>query len=105
MYLALSDLFWMTGLGLVVLLWWRARGIKDAAYRATRRHCEQLDLQLLDESLVLHSLRIRRGGNGVPILQRSYRFEFSSTGDERYTGTTLLRGRRIVRIEIPPYRA
>ncbi|HEY5717571.1 MAG TPA: DUF3301 domain-containing protein [Motiliproteus sp.] len=104
MYLALSDLAWLTFIGLLVLLWWRGRGIKDAAFRATRRHCEQLQLQLLDDSLVLCAWRFRCGRSGVPQLQRRYRFEFSATGDERYSGYTVLQGRRILRIEIPPYR-
>lgn len=104
MYLALSDIAWCVGIGALVLLWWHGRGIKDAALRATRRHCNELDLQLLDESLVLRSLRVARDERGMLRLRRRYSFEFSATGDERYSGTTLLLGRRVKRIELPAYR-
>nr|WP_246480376.1 DUF3301 domain-containing protein [Motiliproteus sediminis] len=100
----MSDIAWCVGFGALVLVWWHGRGIKDAALRATRRHCDELDLQLLDESLVLRSIRLGRDPGGWPRLRRRYSFEFSATGDERYSGETLLLGRRVQRIELPPHR-
>lgn len=100
----LTELGGLLLLGLGVLIWWRFRETTEGVYRATRRHCEAMDLQLLDDSLVLSGLKLKRRQGGWPALVRCYRFEFSATGAERYQGEVVTLGRRIQRIELPPYR-
>ena len=104
MYLSLSDLLWWFLIALAAYTWWHGRGLKDAALLAVRRYCDKEALQLLDESLVLSGIKPGRGDDGRLCLKRFYRFEFSSTGDERYSGKVEMVGRRIRRIELDSHR-
>lgn len=104
MYLTLTDLAIFLVLGTVAYLWWHGRGLKDSALRVVKRYCDEQQLQLLDEGLVLSKVRIARSEAGLFCLRRQYRFEFSSTGDERYYGTIDVLGKRIQSIKLDPHR-
>ncbi|MEH6823228.1 MAG: DUF3301 domain-containing protein [Motiliproteus sp.] len=104
MYLTLTDLIGFLFLGIVAYLWWHGRGLKDSALVVVKRYCDQQQLQLLDEGLVLSRVRIARSTAGLFCLRRRYRFEFSSTGDERYCGTIDVLGKQIQSIKLDPHR-
>ena len=104
MYLTLTDLAWFVVLGTAAYIWWHGRGLKDKALTVVKRYCDEQQLQLLDEGVVLDKVRIARGESGLFCLRRRYRFEFSSTGDERYYGTLDLLGKRIQSIKLDPHR-
>ncbi|MEH6470027.1 MAG: DUF3301 domain-containing protein [Halopseudomonas sp.] len=104
MYLTLTDLVLYFALAIVAYIWWHGRGLKDSAFRVVKRYCDEQDLQLLDEGLVLNKVRIGRGETGMLCLRRRYRFEFSTTGDERYVGTIDVLGTRIQSIKLDPHR-
>lgn len=102
MYLSLSDLVLIFAAMALVLYAWHAIGLKQKALRAVDHYCKQLDLQLLDQSLVLVSLKPLLTSQG-PAFKRRYRFEFSATGDRRHQGTIELTGSRIQKIHLDPY--
>ena len=87
-----------------VLLWWNAQGVKQIAIKATKDYCKKIDVQLLDDGLVLGGFWVKRDSGGSVYLWRSYNFEFTSTGDERYSGQVILLGRRVDSINTQPYR-
>jgi hypothetical protein len=87
-----------------VIYWLRARDLKQLALQAATRHCENLDLALLDESVVLKSLKWMRNSRGQSGLARCYQFEFTVNGRERYTGEIILLRRRVLSIKLPPHR-
>ncbi|SEK28029.1 Protein of unknown function [Atopomonas hussainii] len=91
-------------LGCGVAWWMRASSLRQAALLAARRRCERLDVQLLDQTIALNQLRVRRGDNGRWYIQRIYRFEFSADGSDRYPGTVELRGARQGTITMAPHR-
>lgn len=82
-------------LAAVVWAWVDALRAREAALRACRRTCERLDLQLLDETVALRQLRLRRDADGRVRLQRCYGFEYSERGNERRQGEAILLGRRV----------
>lgn len=86
------------------IYWLRARDLKQFALQAASRHCESLDLLLLDESVVLKSLKWMRNVQGQRGLARCYEFEFTVNGRERYTGEIILHRRRVLKINLPPHR-
>jgi len=88
----LQSLIWLLAITLVAGFCWQTYQVKPYAVLAVKSKCQQLGLQLLDQSVALKSIRIKRGNNGWPNLMRCYVFEFSSTGDERYYGKIWLRG-------------
>ena len=99
----LMDLFW---LGLLVLFgayWWNAQGVKHRAFTEAKKHCQKMDVQFLDDSVVLKRLRLSKSGGNLH-WQRCYQFEFSSTFDDRYTGEIILLGRQVVKIDLGIYR-
>jgi Protein of unknown function (DUF3301) len=100
----LSDLFVLLIFLTICLHWWNSQGIKQLALRATKTYCEKMDVQLLDEGVVLRGFWVKRDGRGSLRIWRSYLFEFTSTGDERYSGRIILLGRKIEAIQLDPHR-
>lgn len=100
----LAHLFWLTLLGLGIAYWLHAREMKERALIAARKRVQELELEFLDDSVVLHRLRPIRDGGGQWRLLRRYRFEFSATGDERYQGWIELAGYRVRAIHLDPHR-
>ncbi len=82
---------------------WRGLGLRDHALRLVRRHCTNAGVQLLDESIALSRLRLARGRHGRPGLVRRYAFEFTVTGERRYTGLIELHGASLRKIELAPH--
>lgn len=82
-------------LGLAVWIWRDAMRARETANRVCTAACEELGVQLLDETVALHRLRIRREpGRGLRLL-RIYAFEYSHTGYDRRRGTIVLAGTQI----------
>ena len=82
-------------LGFAVWIWRDAMRARETANRVCMAACAELGAQLLDETVALHRLRIRREpGRGLRLL-RIYAFEYSYTGHERRRGTIVLAGTEI----------
>jgi len=84
----------------VVGFWWQTYQIKHRALLAAKKHCQGLGLQLLDQSVVLSRMQLRRSASGSLQLHRHYKFEFSSTGDERYKGMVIMEGSRAGQVDV-----
>ncbi|MGH1461776.1 MAG: DUF3301 domain-containing protein [Neptuniibacter sp.] len=104
MYVDIESLFWLTLIALVIYHWWRSQQVKEIALKHTRKHCKELELQLLDDNINLRGLWLKRDDDGKLKVWRSYNFEFSSTGDERYEGKVVLLGKKITNMELAPHR-
>lgn len=98
--LTLLDLLGLAWLAVLLNHWWRSRDAKAFALLYAAQRCQELDLQLLDQSIVLHKIRLKRGDGGMPQWWREYRFEFSSTGVERFPGSLTMSGYRLLSIEM-----
>lgn len=85
-------------------LWWSAHAVKERALVATRNHCRAMGVQLLDDSVVLRGFWLKRDRGGQMRWRRHYEFEFTSTGDERYHGSTIMFGQRIETIQLATHR-
>ena len=99
----LGWIFFLSLLALLYLFWNRQQQANMQALKAVRRHCQEEAVQLLDDTLELEAMRFRRGPGGWR-LHRNYRFEFSSTGDERYEGRVILAGRHITGLRLAAHR-
>ncbi len=104
MYIDLGDLVWLTLISLGILFWYRSLKARERALSEAKRYCSQMDLQLLDQTIALKGIGIKRGADGWLKLVRLYQFEFSSTGDERYLGRVSMLGQRLDRIETDAHR-
>ena len=86
------------------LYWQSSQKVREIALAATRRHCRDLELQMLDGYIAFHALSLKRDRRGKLHIARGYQFEFSSTGTERYNGQIYMLGRRVESIQLEPYR-
>lgn len=102
--LTLGDLAIALLFSLLLWLWWSAQGAKQLALEATRRYCSSMDVQLLDDVVALRGFWLKRDEVGNVRVWRSYNFEFTSTGNERYQGRVVLLGKSVEAIYLDPHR-
>ncbi|MFZ1830439.1 MAG: DUF3301 domain-containing protein [Candidatus Competibacteraceae bacterium] len=91
-YLLISFLLVM-GIGL--WFWRDSLGARELARAASARACQQSHVQLLDDTVALERLWLRRDHDGRLKCERLYVFEFTDTGHRRQTGSVLLVGWRV----------
>ena len=80
-------------------LWQRGQRAKLQVLQYLRRECGKEGLQLLDDTVQQTGLRWR-WNQGRPLAIRTYRFEFSAAGDDRYPGEVILEGRRLASLTL-----
>ena len=80
--------------GAVILFWFDSMRARERALRIAHSACNRHGLQLLDQTVALSRLRLRRDGGGTVKPFRTYGFEFSIEGGERRTGEVDLLGAR-----------
>ena len=100
----LGDLFIGMLFAGFVMLWWNAQGVKQQALKATKDYCDKMGVQLLDEGLVLRGFWLKRNSAGSLCLWRSYNFEFTTTGEQRYCGEIIMLSRWVEAIKLDPHR-
>ncbi|MDO3381325.1 DUF3301 domain-containing protein [Gilvimarinus algae] len=100
----LTVVIWCFALIAIGYYWWRALQTKDLAFAAAVRHCREMDVQMLDQSVYLRRLWFKRNSSGALSLWRAFYFEFTSTGEDRYSGRVIMLGRRIEAIQLDPHR-
>jgi hypothetical protein len=84
----------------VVALWLKLTGARERAVQEARRQCELHRLQLLDESVGLRAMRIRRI-NGIRRIERGYVFDVSIDGDDREQGRLWMIGNALSGLSLP----
>lgn len=76
---------------------------RERALAVGRRACERYGVQLLDETVQFSRLRLARDEEGRLRLRRTYRFEFSETGDNRRHGAIVMLGGELQDLQLEPY--
>lgn len=102
--MTLGTLFWLFLAGFAIWYWWRAKAIKDFVLVAAKNYCKTMDVMLLDDAIYLRGIWFKRDENGRTRVWRRFLFDFTSTGEERYTGRIIMLGQRIVHMELEPHR-
>jgi len=90
-----TTFFSLLALLLGVWLWQNSLQAREIAHRACRRACEHYGVQLLDDTVALEGLRLRRDDSGRVRVERRYVFEFTNTGASRQPGLVVVFGRRV----------
>jgi hypothetical protein len=96
----LSSLLVLLALGGIVGLWLNLSVARERAVLEARRECRQHGLQLLDETVGLRGLRLRRI-NGLRMIERCYGFEVSIDGDDREPGRLWMIGHALTGLSLP----
>ena len=100
----LNDIFLIGFMCLAYVYWFNAEKAKEIALATARDHCLAMEVQMLDGYVALNGIWLKKDKLRIMQLRRSFLFEFSSTGNERYNGTVLMLGQKVESIYMEPYR-
>ncbi|OQY52830.1 MAG: DUF3301 domain-containing protein [Candidatus Parabeggiatoa sp. nov. 2] len=90
-------------LGIVAWFWFDTLRSQEIAKAICKQVCKQLHLQLLDDTITLVRVRLRRNNRGRFRVQRTYQFEFSDGSNNRQQGMMIMRGTALEILELPGY--
>ncbi|NMW26282.1 DUF3301 domain-containing protein, partial [Rhodanobacter denitrificans] len=96
----LSNLLLLLALGAIVGLWLKLSAARERAVQEARQQCQQHGLQLLDETVGLRGVRLRRV-NGLRMIERCYGFEVSIDGHDREPGRLWMMGNALSSLSLP----
>jgi hypothetical protein len=85
----------------VVMVWSASRAAADAARRHGHAICKRANVQLLDQTVALTRLGLRRDRNGRLRLLTQYSFDYSADGLNRQRGSMALLGAELQWITDP----
>ena len=90
---------------LAVLLWFWLSSIHilDIARNAAKNSCFKADVQFLDDTVAGTGISFTRDHTGRRALRRSYRFEFTETGNTRIEGQVIMLGGSVESVTMDPY--
>ncbi|NVK23003.1 MAG: DUF3301 domain-containing protein [Kangiellaceae bacterium] len=92
----LIILFIALGIG-----FWLYNGrIRESAYRAAIKACEESYVQNLDGYVALKKVYFEKNTDGKIRFLRRYQFEFATDGANRYLGHVIMQGRWPVIVEM-----
>ncbi len=80
--------------------WLDSTRVREAAIALGKDACRRENLILLDYTVAIASIRIKRNRHGRFALRRIYNFEFSDTGNNRLNGTIILLGRELELLDL-----
>lgn len=97
----LTPVLLLAVFGIVALLWSESRAAAEIASHYGRQACSAAGVQLLDQSVALTKLALRRASDGRLRVLRHYRFDYSWQGDDRQQGSLALLGKELQWISSP----
>jgi hypothetical protein len=83
---------------------WQHANINRNARAEAQKATDKYGLVLLDQSVLLKRVRIVPSKSSLLAIERSYSFEFSTTGSHRYQGKLVFSGQILVKRELEAYR-
>ena len=101
--LTLGNIFVLMLLATAGAWLWHAHGLRERALELVKQHCAKADVELLDGNVALRKLTLLPDARGRKRLARVYGFEFTVTGEQRHTGSIVMFGQQLGRIELDPH--
>jgi hypothetical protein len=95
----MNSLLFLMLLAIIVWFWQENLRYREFAVRQCKRICQEMNLQLLDQTVALTSLKLRRDQNKNIKILRKYNFEISMDGANRCRGYIILLGFNIIHTE------
>ncbi|MGK0298845.1 MAG: hypothetical protein ACI9XC_002469 [Gammaproteobacteria bacterium] len=84
----------------IILYWVESLRFREFIIKMCKKICKESELQLLDQTVSLGSISIRRSNNGWPYIHRIYQFEVSTNGADRLPGYVTLTGSMVTTVQI-----
>ncbi len=101
----MTEWLFLLALAGIAWFWLDSHRVLDLARAAARQFCAAQGLQLLDDTVASTALRLERNDAGRLVIARTYRFEFSDTGDNRLAGSLVMLGRRVGPMHLQAFRS
>jgi hypothetical protein len=83
--------------------WLNSIRVLEIARSAGKQACTKADVQFLDDTVSGIQIRLVRNTSGRRVLQRTYRFEYSETGNNRIEGRVIMLGEMVESVTMHPY--
>ncbi len=83
--------------------WYDSMRVLEIARNFAMQACRESNLQFLDNTVANIGIALVRDPSGHRVLRRSYRFEFSETGNSRLEARLILQGDKIESLFFEPY--
>ncbi len=99
----LLSIFFLLLLAALGWYWFDSMHALEQAREVGRRTCSDVDVQFLDDTVARIELKLVRDESGRRVLRRTYRFEFSETGNSRIEGRIILLGHNVESVTMDPY--
>ncbi|VAW63591.1 hypothetical protein MNBD_GAMMA08-106 [hydrothermal vent metagenome] len=99
-----TQLFIIMGLVLLIWFWLDSMKINETARRVGAKICKKNNVQFLDETVHLSSMRFGKNSYGQLKLLRKYKFEFTNSEFHRYNGELILAGHQLQTSQMDAYR-
>mgnify|MGYP001817233515 CR=1 FL=1 len=97
------ELLFLAGVVGLFWFWWDSIGVKEVARDYAKQACRQADVQLLDDTVAVSRIRLRRDSNGKLKFYRQYRFDFTPDGEQRFQGKMVFLGRIREQLDLGTY--
>jgi len=97
------SLFFLLLLAAFGWFWFESLRALEIARMMGKRACSEANVQFLDDTVANVALALVRDKSGRRVLRRTYRFEFSETGNTRLEGRLTLLGGKIESLTMEPY--
>ena len=98
-----TSLFYLLVFAVLGWYWLSSIHVLEIARKAGRRACDKAGVQFLDDTVASIRINIARTDSGRRALRRTYRFEFTETGNTRIEGMILMLGDTIESVTMDPY--
>ncbi len=96
----MENLLLLGVIGLGAWFWLDSMNAKEKAVEAAIRACKQINVQFLDQTVALESLKPARNNQGHLVARRIYAFEYSVQGVERRSGRAIMRGQVLEQVQL-----
>ena len=93
-----SGLFLLILLGIAVWFWQNTLRARELALGASRETCGLQRYQLLDATVTLQRIELKRAPGGHIQFRRTFQFTYSDDGDSRYTGFVIVSGNHVEQV-------
>lgn len=100
----LTELIIIMILALLVWFWLESMKVNEIARFMGAKKCQENNVQFLDDTVHISSIRIGKNSYGQIKLLRKYKFEFTNSELHRYSGELTMAGKQLVDFYMQAYR-
>ena len=95
----MNSLLFLATLTIIVWFWYETLRYREYAIQRCRKICNEMNLQLLDQTVTLASISFRKDSSNRLRLLRRYNFEISIDGASRHNGYIVFSGYKLIHTE------